>query len=88
MEDIVTVETVRVLNELRDGAGWNQRQRVLWALNNARTDCTEPGVICASVFLQSYMPRYAVAISWLRSRRHLIDTGWCKQHRLGTYRLL
>ena len=80
-------ELVRYLNDLRDSAGWNQRQRILWALRFAETPCTTGGV-CGSLFLQAYMPRYPVAVSWLRSQGHEIETGYCRKHKLGSYTLV
>ena len=82
-----TADTLRILNELRRLDGWNQRDRIAWALQAGVTDCTNPRTVCASVFLNAYMPRYAVAVSWLRSKGMRIETGYCKAHKLGTYRL-
>ena len=79
-------DLVARLDQLR-AAGWNQRERILWALRYGATYCTDSGVVCCSVFLQAYMPRYPVAVAWLRGQGHHIETGWCKQHRVGTYRL-
>ena len=82
-----TADTLRILNELRRLDGWNQRDRIAWALQAGVTDCTDRPVVCGSVFLNAFMPRYAVAVSWLRSKGMRIETGYCKTHKLGTYRL-